>query len=75
MTAIQEYEGRTPGINQNMPASIVAESDLKECSFRSTGFSAQWTLTSGSAVHHYVCGKEMDIWRGEGLQQLDKLPE
>ena len=32
-----------------------------ECIFGSAGFSAQWTLTSASAVHHYVCGKEMDI--------------
>ena len=31
-----------------------------ECIFGSAGFSAQWTLTSATAVHHYVCGKEMD---------------
>ena len=58
-----------------MPTSIVAESDLTECIFRSAGFSAQRTFTSASAAYHCACGKEMDISRGEGLQQLDKMPE
>ena len=58
-----------------MPTSIVAESDLKECIFRSAGFSAQRTLTSASAAYHCGCGKEMDNTRGEALQQPDKMPE
>jgi len=54
----KEKKGRAPGIKRNMPTSIVVESDLKDCILGSAGFSAHGTLTSVSAVHHYVCGKD-----------------
>ena len=54
-----ENKKNAPGvITRNVPTSIVAESDLKDCISGSAGFSAQGTLTSASAVHHNVCRKD-----------------
>ena len=52
-------------ISSNLPqalkrGNVFSSRFSAECIFGSAWFSAQWTLTSASAVHHYVCGKEMD---------------